>query len=409
MQNQALPQNLFKFGFILFVFFSPFSVAGSQIGLAIAILGWLLKFTQQKKILWERSFWDRPILYYLGASLVSVFFSYNFRISIYAFSNEWLLLVFFLLVNNLDDLKFSRKLLDILIIVSLVVAFYAIYQHYTGFDPLSQSLPEEYHLQGTIKWRSTGNFSVPLTYGFHTMIVSLVCFCLASFEEQKNKRIFYYTASLILVTANFFTYTRSTQLAQIFALVIIVLLNPKKNRLSQITLLLGYFILIFLIDPEIFIRYEQFKKPEDFQQIERLLIWGTSLRIFLAHPILGVGLGNFAHFYQEYLQEPARIFGHAHNDFLNVAVNAGIIGFFAFLWIWIVAVKFFKEKYQKYKDRKIKPLILAGLVSVLAFLLASQFQCYYTDAEDNMILFFIIGLAVAAEIHSTKTKAKKGI
>ncbi len=404
MTNQKIPQNLFKLGLILFVFFSPFSIAGSQIGLAIAILGWFLKYFYQKKFFWEKSFWDKPILFYLGVSLVSVFFSYNFRTSVYAFSNEWLLLMFFLLVNNLDDLKFSRKLLDILILVSIGVAIYAIYQHYTGFDLLNQSLPGEYQLKGTTKWRSTGNFSIPLTYGFHTMIVSLVCFCLATFETDKSKKILYYTASFILVTANLFTYSRSTQIAQVFAFIIVLVFNPSKNRFNQAILLVGYFTFIFLIDPEVFIKYEEITKPEEFYQIERFLIWGTSLRIFLAHPIIGVGLGNFEHFYQEYLQEPAQIFGHAHNDFLNVAVNAGIIGLLAFLWMWLVALNFFKQRYLKLKNSNVKPFLLAGLVSVLAFLLASQFQCYYTDAEDNMLLFFIIGLACASEKYSAKIK-----
>lgn len=404
MPDQLSPQNLFKTGLILFVFFSPFSIAGSQIGLGIAILGWLLKFFSQKKFFWEKSFWDKPILLYLGAYIISILFSYNVKASIAAFSDEWLLLTFFLLVNNLDDLKFSRKLLDILILVSVVVAFYAIYQHYTGFDLLNQRLPEEYNLLGTTKWRSTANFSIPLTYGFHAMIVSLVCFCLASFEEDKKKKMLYYLASLILVTANLFTYTRSTQIAQVFAFIILLVFNPNKNKRNQIILLLGYFLFISLIDPEIFIKYEEISKPEDFYQIERLLIWGTSLRIFLAHPITGIGLGNFQHFYQQYLQEPSRIFGHAHNDFLNVAVNAGIIGLSAFLWMWFIVVKFFKKRYQKQKNLNVKPLLLSGLVCVFSFLLASQFQCYYTDAEDNMLLFFIIGLAVASDKYLIKTE-----
>jgi len=407
MLNQKIPQNLFKFGLILFVLFSPFSIAGSQIGLGIAIFGWILKSFPQKKLIWEKSFWDKPILFYLGASFVSVLFSYNFKTSVLAFSNEWLLLVFFLLINNLDDLKFSRRLLDILILVSIVIAIYAIYQHYTGFDILNQTLPPERHLQGTTKWRSTGNFSIPLTYGFHTMIVSLLCFCLASFEKNESKKIFYYSASLLLLTANLFTYTRSTQIAQVFALTVYFIFSPKTNKKNEIAMLVLYFILIYFIDPEIFIRYEKIRRPEDFHAIERFLIWGTSLRIFLAHPILGIGLGNFEHFYQEFLQIPSHIYGHAHNDFLNVAVNAGIIGLVSFMWMWFVVIKFFKEKYKEHKDQKVKTLLLAGFVCVLAFLLASQFQCYYTDAEDNMILFFIIGLAVASERYSTRIKAKK--
>lgn len=405
MPDQLSPQNLFKTGLILFVFFSPFSIAGSQIGLGIAILGWLLKFFSQKKFFWEKSFWDKPILLYLGAYIISILFSYNVKASIAAFSNEWLLLMFFLLVNNLDDHKFSRKLLDILILVSVVVAFYAIYQHYTGFDLLNQRLPEEYNLLGTTKWRSTANFSIPLTYGFHAMIVSLVSFCLASFEENKKKKLLYYFASLILVTANLFTYTRSTQIAQVFAFIIFFIFSPKTNKKTEIAMLVFYFIFIYFVDSDIYSRYQPLIKAEKISAMDlRWIVWTTSLRIFLANPITGIGFGNFQHFYQRYLQEPSQIFGHAHNDFLNVALNAGIIGLSAFLWMWFVVIKFFKKRYQKQKNLNVRPLLLSGLICVLAFLLASQFQCYYTDAEDNMLLFFIIGLAVASDKYLIKTK-----
>ncbi len=41
---------------------------------------------------------------------------------------------------------------------------------------------------------------------------------------------------------------------------------------------------------------------------------------------------------------------------------------------------------------------LGGIVTIIAFLFASLFQCYYTDAEVNMLIMFIMGLTVVANL-----------
>jgi O-antigen ligase len=394
---QFSSQDLFKFGLIIFAIFSPFSIAGAQIGLGLAILGWISKFFERKNFFWKSSFWDKPILIYLGTVSLSIIFSYNVKQSLVSFVDEWLLLVFFLLVNNLDEQKFSRKLLDIIIFISVIVAFYAIYQHYTGQVFFHHRPMEEYRLPGTNKFRSLGNFSIPLTYGFYAMVVSLTSFCLAAFESNSKKRNLYYLASLFILTGNLFSYTRGTQLAQIFGFIIFFIFSQGKNKRNELILVLSYFIFIYFVDPDIFLRFKPLVTTKLSEADLRTIVWSTSLRIFLDHQIFGIGFGNFNYFYEKYLTVNSQIFGHAHNDFLNVAVNAGIFGFLAFLWMWAFCWLNLKRNYQKSVDQNAKPILLAGLVVVSAYWLASQFQCFYTDAIGNMILFFIIGTSVAAD------------
>jgi O-antigen ligase len=385
------PQHLIKFGLIIFAIFSPFSISGAQIGFGIALLGWFLKIFWTKKLSWQSSFWDKPVIFYLLAVGISVLFSQDFLKSLSSFKDEWLILLFFLLVNNMDDLKFTRKLLDVLIGISVTVAVYAIFQHYTGQDFYHQRVLEEIWASG--KYRALGNFSIPLTYGFYSMVISIISFCLGAFEKNNNKRIFYYTASLICVTGNLFTYTRSTLFAQIAGFVVFFYLNSVKKRKLEFAMVVVYFLVMYLIDPLIFIRFREI--GHESTPFQRITIWLTSLRIFLDHPITGIGFGNFMGFYEQYVRVPTKIFGHAHNDFLNVAVNAGIIGFSAFIWLWVKAWRSLRRMFEQTKDEGFKPLVLAGFIVVPAYLVASQFQCYYTDAIDNMILFFVLGMAVS--------------
>lgn len=75
---------------------------------------------------------------------------------------------------------------------------------------------------------------------------------------------------------------------------------------------------------------------------ERVLRWGTALMMFLRHPITGCGYGSFAF---SYINDPALIGTHlsqygmgAHNEYLQVLAETGLIGITA--WMWII-VSFF--------------------------------------------------------------------
>ena len=396
------PDHLIKFGLIVFAVFSPFSIAGAQTGFSLALLGWALKFFLKGKPFWVKSCLDKPILIYLVAIFIAAFFTQNKIHSLISIKDEWLYLLFFLMVNNIEEKGFAKKLINIIIVISALVALYAIWQHYTGYDYYHGRILDP--ISGTGKFRSVGNFSIPLTYGFYAMVVSLLSFSLAFSEEDKTKRIFYFVCSFLCVTGNLFSGTRSTMIAQIFGFAVFFIFSSYKVKKQGIPVVLIYFILMFFIDPDIFVRMNRITQAKDVASMDiRTVIWSTSFRIFLDHPIAGIGFGSFNQFYEHYLKVPSTIFGHAHNDFLNVAVNAGIIGLIPFVWLWIAIwrnlKKKFKERfaYDQTEDKYTQSMLKAGLVVASAYLVAALFQCYYFDAIDFMILFFVLAQAEVSD------------
>lgn len=388
------PQNLVNFGLLVFVFFSPFSIAGTQIGLSIALLGWVWKVIAIRSFGWEHSFFELPVLVYLSAFVISIIFSQNRLKSLVSLGDEWLLVIPFLLINNLKDEGFIKRLVNLLLLISGIVAIYAIWQHYSGMDLLSHQQIGPAFISPYKKYRSIGFFSIPLTYGFYAMLMGILSFCLGSFEKKTSLKTFYFTVAVLTVTANFFTYSRSTLYAQIFAFIIYFIFFKSRNKVKEILAVAGYLVIIYLIDPQILGRSLIAAQAGSLEQADiRSVIWSTSFNIFKDHPLFGIGFGNFSVFYERYLRIPSEIFGHAHNDFLNVAVNAGIVGLLAFIFMWFVCLKNLLRRYKEKKESYSKALILGGVLSVTAFLLASQFQCYYTAAICNMILFFVLGLS----------------
>ncbi|HZQ06343.1 MAG TPA: O-antigen ligase family protein, partial [Anaerolineae bacterium] len=73
----------------------------------------------------------------------------------------------------------------------------------------------------------------------------------------------------------------------------------------------------------------------NFAIVERRAHWQAALGMFEDSPWLGVGFGNYAIAYPNYsLPHWDDPLGHAHNYYLNVLAEAGVIGFVAYLLLW---------------------------------------------------------------------------
>jgi putative inorganic carbon (HCO3(-)) transporter len=77
----------------------------------------------------------------------------------------------------------------------------------------------------------------------------------------------------------------------------------------------------------------------NYASLERLAFWQAALDMWRDFPLLGVGLGNYPIAYARYSLPKWRMaLGHAHNYYLNVAAETGLIGLLAYLALWAAAV-----------------------------------------------------------------------
>lgn len=105
---------------------------------------------------------------------------------------------------------------------------------------------------------------------------------------------------------------------------------------------------------------------------DRLEIWATTPSIIAEHPLLGVGQGNFPSASPNFgLADVGGVaFDHAHNLFLNVAAELGLIGL-ALLVLFLVTLATSARAALAHRESKLYPLALAASASLLGVLVNS--------------------------------------
>lgn len=374
-----------------FAFFSPWSIAGAQTAIALGLLAWLAKMVLSGRVRFVHTALNIPILAYLSTQVISVAFSPFKAQSLLALKEEWLLLAFFLLVNNVGEEGKVKKLFTILISVSTLVGLYAIWQHYSGMDLYRNTVLEA---KGNV-FSSLGLFDHHLTFGGYYMLVFLLAFIfLLTASRSGMPRILGFLAPVVLGLSLLFSYARSAWLGAIMGVLTFGLLRGAKYVLFLVLGLLVLCLLIYVMEPTSWERIKEIDLSKDKPESTRIRLWYTSINMIKDKPVWGIGLGNFSRLFDRYKVDG--IYDttcHPHNDFLNVAANSGILGLLAYLSIWAAFLySTVKSVWKKRSESFGRAVQMGGIVAVVAFLFAGLLQCYYTDAEVNMLIMFILGL-----------------
>ncbi len=137
--------------------------------------------------------------------------------------------------------------------------------------------------------------------------------------------------------------------------------------------------------------------PQDWPTAERLAHQLAGLRMVADHPLLGVGIGNYPAAYPTY--QVAAVWtnplGHAHNYYINVAAEAGVVGLVAFLVVLISAFVIAARLYRRALDPAARTLALGTLGVLVTVAVHSVFDNIFVH-EMEAQLALVVGLATVA-------------
>ncbi len=129
----------------------------------------------------------------------------------------------------------------------------------------------------------------------------------------------------------------------------------------------------------------------------RLSLWRAGIKIFLDHPVFGVGDIDLAQLYKHY-KEPyhKEIQGHLHNNFFHVLATLGLFGLLSVLFLFYKIIVIDIRIYKQIKEKAFaSSFALGALAAFCGFIISGLTELNFWDHEIATLIWFTFGLNVA--------------
>lgn len=378
---------------------------------------------KEEKFIYSVNSLNFPILLFILIAVLSILVNNSFWVSLKYFINLLsLFLIYFFIINNIKTKDIFSFCLIIFFITASFVSIYLLIQYY-GLDPF---LSDTKRLTSTL-----GNRNYVSGY---LALIFPIAFSFFLIESKKRNKIFYETILLIIYTGIIVCHTRAIWIALFFSLLLFVYLlshfkinNILKDNKKWLIILFSLFLLITLIystdnplNRSSITATERAVSAFDMQGSSlrtRLLIWNSTIDMIKDRPLLGSGLGTFPLHYLDYqadfLQnnpDYMQFLGkaaEAHNEYLQIWAEMGIIGLLLFLLIIMIFYRTNLNSIKKLKTIEGKIIIIGLISGVTVTLVHSIFSFPFHVPAVGAAFWFLIGLAVASE--DIFVKKEKGV
>ncbi len=129
----------------------------------------------------------------------------------------------------------------------------------------------------------------------------------------------------------------------------------------------------------------------------RFKLWAAGWKMFLDHPLFGVGDIDLQKLYKKYKNYyDKEIQGHMHNNFVHVLVILGLFGFLAVIYLFVKLLLIQIKIYKKTKGESfVSSYALGSLASFCAFVIAGLTEMNFGDHEIITLVWFTFGLNIA--------------
>ena len=244
--------------------------------------------------------------------------------------------------------------------------------------------------------------------GYMELTIALPLGLLFAGAVDKEKRIIYLFIAGLMGVALVMTASRGgivSLVAEIFFLMIVTAIwrkpserrRKRKHRFRQVlsrvgmtgALLVGLFLGVVLLGGEFSINRFIDSVNTDDPTTGRSHFWAVTLDIIKAHPYVGTGLGAYGVIYTRYdTRNGLYRLEQAHNDYLQVLSDGGIIG--AALALSFVVLLFWKAiSRARSRDDFRRGLALAAMSGCFAVLVHSFFD-FTLHTTSNALLFLVL-------------------
>ncbi|HLW85850.1 MAG TPA: O-antigen ligase family protein [Candidatus Sulfotelmatobacter sp.] len=394
--------GLLMFGPVAFGAVEPWSIFTLETGATLLALVWIAKqwLDGEIKVKWN------PLFLPMGIFGVLVLLQIVFPISAYrhdTISHAMLLVAYailcFLSTQTLLRGAQARRLALIFCIYGSVLAGFALLQ---GISP-----------NGRLYWmrqpRLGGWIYGPYVNhnhyaGLMEMLIPIPLVLSLSRLAPSKERIAAATAAAVMAGTIFLSGSRGGMLALFAELVLLAVVLIKQRHDLRMAAALGLFLLLVVVlltwlgGDELSRRLATVQgSHSDISNDMRFQINRDGLRMFRRHPVLGWGLGCFPVTYPQFRTFYTNFFvNQAHDDYLQLLVEMGLLGFGVMIWYLVVLFRRAWPKIRHWSSEVGGAMTLACVLGVTGILVHSAVD-FNLEIPANAALFYVFCVVAASD------------
>jgi O-antigen ligase len=264
---------------------------------------------------------------------------------------------------------------------SFLSVLYGILQHYGGFWRLG--VPQMERVMST--------FGNPIFFAAHLVVSIPLAIGLLGIIKKTIGRLFLMLYIAVGCWALYYTQTRAAFIGFAVSLTIIGFLQIQKKALKAM-----FVMLVLVVSGVFFVATKQMWH----RQQAHGLIWRDTLVMWLHHPVIGTGPGTFHIYFPSYASRELKqvwpldqnIVNNAHNEYIQVLSETGIIGLG--LLLWVVVIYYYIVIRKGLSAQNGQRLLSVGIMSATSGILVQNiFSSDMRFTISSIYLFLLMGLS----------------
>lgn len=342
----------------------------------------------EKRPVFEKSHLLMPMLLFFLAAALSLFTAVDFDYSLRQFLSKLTVdfMLFFLVFNNVRGMKDVNR-----IILALITGCTAqgVYSFIRFFFIDNGSLASFAVKAGGL----TGGY---ITYS--VLIITVLPFIAYMMLTSASGRRLFFAAILLFNTFMLYLTFQRGALVALFVQAMIFLGFLRRWWMCA-ALVAAAALVVYALPADLVYHGSKGvdfsnEKIKDYGNTinSRVAVWKFALKEIAEHPFKGAGLGRYS-FAAKHSQFRRTDLWHAHNTFLNTAVQLGLQGLAALLFIlWRVGRTHWLGVNESEGDARM--FFMASFVFIFGFFARNMFDDLFVDDNSEMF-WFLTGLAFA--------------
>lgn len=409
MKNKII--NRFNFIIYWIIILMPFSIAIAP-GMIYTFFGIMaFSFLAKKSLKRERVFIktcvNLPFIFLILAALLSFKNTTNLPDSIHGVAKIIVTgLTFLICAEEIKDRDHIKKIIYGIIFSASLIGLDAIVQLATGRDFI-----HGYQLKYAIGIaRVTASFPNSNILGIYITSITAVIVVLALFLRQTNIKRLCILGAVLGSIGVLLTFSRGAGIGLYLGILLISVIRKNKILISGLVILPLIFAILMPKNIKEWAKEIHYNPMVFMWNYDRISIYKNALNMIAHHPVIGVGVNTFCRNYLTYkLPEPENAKSadsvYAHNNFLQMAGEIGLLGLAAFFWF---LYRLFKNAYLVYKkldDEFCKMVSLSIIASLTAFLINGMTETSLYYSRISMIFWYFAGFSLALNKFSHAERA----